>query len=67
MSADSDKAVADSTTPQESIKEAGEQAESPEQANGEAKQASNGLTAQLEEKIIRQVEVCWATWSLVVL
>ncbi len=55
---DSEKTEADSTTKQEeSKKEDTEQVESSLPTNGSVKEASNGLSAQLEEKIIRQVEV----------
>ena len=51
---DSEKVEADSTSTQEVKGEAKKAEEAPASANGDS---SNGLSAQLEEKIIRQVEV----------
>ena len=55
---DSEKTEADSTTTQqeESKKEETKKEAAPP-TDGSAKEVSNGLSAQLDEKIIRQVEV----------
>ena len=56
MSADSAvKSEADSTQEEE------KQEKAPSAANGNSEEGSNGLSAKLEEKIIRQVEVMTAS------
>ena len=47
----------DPATKQEEVKEEAKKPEAAAPANGDAKESQNGLSAQLEEKIIRQVEV----------
>lgn len=60
---DSEKTEADSTTQQEESKKEENKEEAALPTNGSAKEVSNGLSAQLDEKIIRQVEVVLTTWS----
>lgn len=49
---------ADSTTSEEEVKkEVPKQEEAPVSSDGKVENSSNGLSLQLEEKIIRQVEV----------
>ena len=59
---DTEKSQADSTTPGTEDEPKKEESQSSEATVGKSVENGSDLSAQLEEKIIRQVEVAMTTW-----